>query len=300
MSDIKQCFTSRFVGGVMMEADFSQLEVIGLAILSEDKQLRQDILDGKDMHCVSASWVSGESYEHIKERVDAGDKKYIAMRQAAKQPRFELQYGAGAPTIAKNNGWPLSKAQDYIKRYYERYPEVKGWQDMVSAVVEGTAKLTNETTPSGDIIKRGYFKSITGRRYVFKQFESKGTRFDPKTKKRVPREPSFSPTQLKNYPVQGFATGDIVPEVLGRLRRVLTENNLSDKVLLVNTVHDSVLFDVDVKAIREMSYSIDGIALFIKNVMELAPQFMEERFGVKIDLPLKVDVKYGESWQETK
>ena len=62
----------------------------------------------------------------------------------------------------------------------------------------------------------------------------------------------FSPTQLKNYPVQGFATGDIVPEVLGRLRRVLTEKGLSDKVLLVNTVHDSVLFDVD-KKIKDFS-----------------------------------------------
>jgi DNA polymerase I-like protein with 3'-5' exonuclease and polymerase domains len=285
----------------MMEADFSQLEVIGLAILSEDKQLRQDILDGKDMHCVSASWVSGKSYEHVKRMVDSGDKYYVAMRQAAKQPRFELQYGAGAPTIAKNNGWPLSKAEDYIKRYYERYPGVEEWQKMVRALVNSTARLTNETTSTGDIIKRGYFESITGRRYVFKQYESKGTRFDPKTKKRVPREPSFSPTQLKNYPVQGFATGDIVPEVLGRLRRLLTKTNLSDKVLLVNTVHDSVLFDVDKKSIEEGDIlTIEGLSTFIKGAMELAPQYMEGRFGVRIDLPLKVDVKYGESWQETK
>jgi DNA polymerase I-like protein with 3'-5' exonuclease and polymerase domains len=284
----------------MMEADFSQLEEIGLAILSEDKQLRQDILDGKDMHCVSASWVSGESYEHIKERVDAGDKKYIAMRQAAKQPRFELQYGAGATTIAKNNGWPLSKAEDYIKRYYERYPGVEKWQEMVRAMVNSTATITNEMSASGEPMAKGYFKSITGRRYVFKQYESKGTRFDPKTKKRVPREPSFSPTQLKNYPVQGFATGDIVPEVLGRLRRVLTEAGLSDKVLLVNTVHDSVLFDVDKKALEDNNITIIGVCTFIKQTMEKAPKYMEESFGVKIDLPLKVDVKYGDSWQETK
>jgi len=50
MSDIKLCFTSRFRNGLILEADFSQLEVVGLAVLSGDPVLKDDILSGRDMH----------------------------------------------------------------------------------------------------------------------------------------------------------------------------------------------------------------------------------------------------------
>ena len=54
----------------------------------------------------------------------------------------------------------------------------------------------------------------------------------------------FSPTKIKNYPVQGFATGDIVPECTGRMfRAIIAEEHLRNLLLMINTVHDSNLFD---------------------------------------------------------
>lgn len=61
MSDIKDMFISRWKDGVILNADFSQLEVIVLAILSNDTQLKDDILSGKDMHVVRAAELFGIS-----------------------------------------------------------------------------------------------------------------------------------------------------------------------------------------------------------------------------------------------
>ena len=288
MSNIKEAFVSRFDNGVIMEADFSQLEVVGQAIVTKDKQLKQDLLDGLDMHLVSASWVTGKDYDWLKQAYDSGDPAVKKARQEAKRPRFELQYGAGVKTIAHNNGWSEQQAKDYIDRYYDRYPGVKKWQDDVARSVEMSAKPTGVISNSGDPHRRGFYKSITGRYYVFNTMESD---YQPKWGK---REPNFSPTQMKNYPIQGFATGDIVPEVLGRLYRGLVKHR--DKVLLINTIHDSIVFDVNTEA----GLGADLIAGGIKDMMQDAPRWMKERFGVEIDIPLKVDVEYGDSWKDCK
>lgn len=59
MSDIKDMFISRWNEGVILNCDFSQLEVIVLAILSNDSQLKDDIQSGKDMHVVRAAELFG-------------------------------------------------------------------------------------------------------------------------------------------------------------------------------------------------------------------------------------------------
>lgn len=92
MSNIKRCFTSRFgENGSILNADFSQLEVIGLAYLSQDKQLYKDILDGLDMHCINASFLYEKPYEYIKAQVDAGDLEWAKKRKTAKAPGFLIQ-----------------------------------------------------------------------------------------------------------------------------------------------------------------------------------------------------------------
>ena len=277
MSNVKEAFVSRFDKGVIMEADFSQLEVVGQAIVTGDKQLRQDLLDGLDMHLVSASWVTGMPYEELKERYDYGDAGVKKARQEAKRPRFELQYGAGAKTIAHNNGWSLDQANDYINRYYGRYPQVKEWQEDVAKEVERTAKPTGVISNSGEPHKKGFYRSPTGRIYVFNTMESD---HKPKWAKSAL---NFSPTQMKSYPIQGFATGDIVPEVLGRLYRNLCD--MRDRVLLINTIHDSIVFDVNLEDTR-----VKDVETTNKIVMDQEPKYLKVRLNLKMEIPLKFDL----------
>ena len=98
---------------------------------------------------------------------------------------------------------------------------------------------------------------------------------------------------MKNYPIQGFSTGDLVPEVLGRLVKHLTENDLLDKILLIGTVHDSIVCDV-----RPDAAYAAGVLL--KDAMQQAPKWMWERFGIDIDIPIKAEIKVADSWAGTK
>jgi DNA polymerase I-like protein with 3'-5' exonuclease and polymerase domains len=98
--------------------------------------------------------------------------------------------------------------------------------------------------------------------------------------------------------MQGFATGDLMPEVLGQLHREIhSKNLLKHRLLPINTVHDSIIFDADVRGSEVM---LCQMGIFIRDIMEDVPTYMYERFGVTIDLPLTVDLEYGETWADMK
>jgi DNA polymerase I-like protein with 3'-5' exonuclease and polymerase domains len=267
-----------------MEADYSQLEIIGLAFLSQDKLLCQDIKNGIDLHCMSAAGLYGLNYEDVLAGYQAEDPEMTKKRKIAKGFSFQLQYGSGAKAMADQLGLPLKMAQKFIKVYYERYKGVKEYQEYVKEAVMATrapsALRTVEKVPAG----LGQFTSVTGRRYVFQEFDAPAFLVEKGIKT------SFSPTQMKNYPVQGFATGDVVPLMMGEVYESLKANPLlRTKALLINTVHDSIMLDVHPDA-------IDRAALLVKQVLENAPYYIKMTWGLEFDLPLKVDITTGPSW----
>ena len=96
-------------------------------------------------------------------------------------------------------------------------------------------------------------------------------------------------TMIKNYPVQGFATGDIVPVVLLEMDERLKPL----KSCLVNTVHDSTVIDVHpeerehvIKIIQDMNRDLD--------------QIIEEAYGVKMNVAMLLEAKIGPNWLDTK
>jgi DNA polymerase I-like protein with 3'-5' exonuclease and polymerase domains len=288
MANIKECFKSRWGdNGVIVEIDFSQLEVIGAATVSGDPMMKADIMNDIDSHSQSASWLNPQhTYDEIRAGYVNDDPFFTEMRKKAKAPRFELQYGARAPSIARNNKISLEKAQGFIDAYYDRYKVLKAFQEDVQEQVEASIRLSDRRTASGQPAGVGEYISITGRRYSFYEQDSPQWLAD----KGQPR--SISPTQIANYPMQGFATGDIVPEVLGRVHDYIADRDLYEQVLMINTVHDSIIFDVH----RDKAYEMNNIAKYMENV----PAFMNERFGITIDLPFKVDVEYGRNWGNMK
>jgi hypothetical protein len=110
---------------------------------------------------------------------------------------------------------------------------------------------------------------------------------------RAAKSTTFSPTKVKNYQVQGYATGDIVPVVLGALwRNMLLFNAAREErvINLINTVHDSVLFDCDNIVV---AFEWAHVA---KTVMESAPKLVYDRLGVEFSMPLKVEAEIGKDW----
>lgn len=274
MSEIKKAFRSRYPKGRILELDFSQLEIYVLAVLSNDATLKSDLASGKDLHGISAEMLFGSTFTP-------------AQRKIAKQLSFQLQYGAGAKSMAETNGIAIEVAKKFIENYYSRYTGVKAYHDSLLAEVDYLRETrTGLRTQKGNPAGVSKMHSLTGRTYTF--IEQDAPDF-------LKVATSFSPTKTKNYPVQGFATGDIVPMCLGKIFRALRSNLTFDRAIrLVNTIHDSVMFDCKDEA------SALAWAAECKAIMENAPHDLKAIFGIDFDLPLHAGVEMGESWFDMK
>ena len=124
MSKIKECFVSRHEDGMIWEMDYAQLEVFGLAVLSKDQQLKDDLKSGIDMHCQNAAKMYGAGYADVKawytDPTSAQHKLWKERRSVAKVFSFQLQYGSGARNMAESQGVQVKLAENFIAAYYER------------------------------------------------------------------------------------------------------------------------------------------------------------------------------------
>lgn len=271
---IKKVFVSRWgKDGCIVEADYSQLEMIVLAALSGDKQLMTDIRNGTDMHDALYQSMHGKPLPKEK-------------RKAFKRCAFALVYGGGVNAISKQGKCSVEEAGEFKHAFYSRYPGVELWHistfDEVKRSREYFGAKDNDTgLPVGAGL---YVSPISGRHLRFREYVQDNWKGG--------KEVRFSNTETKNYPVQSGATADIVPLMVGKLYRVLRNNpELSDKALLIMTVHDSVLLDVHKDV-------LDRTVRLVRQVLESAPKVVEETFGYKFPLALKVGVSFGPNWFE--
>jgi DNA polymerase I-like protein with 3'-5' exonuclease and polymerase domains len=280
MSVIKQCFRSRYpIDGRLLEVDFSQLEIVGVAILSGDKALKSDIISGRDMHTVRAAELFGKAEADVTK----------AERKIAKALSFQLQYGAGAASMAAKNKIPKKLAEDFIELYYARYPTLKQWQEDNIEAVNASRKPSPYRTERGEPAGVGVLESPTGRIYSFTEYDApEFMREDKKWRKGV--STSFSPTQIKNYPSQGFATGDVMALYRANLLQCFREGLYA--ALPIMTIHDSVMFDCQDK------YSAARVFDVCKAQASVLATEIESRWGIRCDLPFKVEAKCGPTWAE--
>ena len=261
-----------------MEVDYSQLEIFALAHLTGDRVLAEDLLSGKDLHIMRAAQLFSLPESLVTK----------AQRRTAKSLSFQLQYGAGAKSMSVALKISQSMCQDFIDQYYARYPDVKVYQDNLIDKVASLRKPTSSHTPLGYTVGRASIKTKTGRCYVFREYDNP---FYVASSYSLGRPTNFSPTQIKNYPVQGFATGDIVPLVLGEVYHTIVPYH--EEVKLINTVHDSILLDLR----EDMCHTIGSL---VKQVMEDAPRMLKNTFDIDFNLPLNVEIKVGKTWSNMK
>jgi len=174
-------------------------------------------------------------------------------RQVAKGHTFAPLFGA--------SGYGRSRAEAaYYKHFNEKYQGIATWHK----------KLGNEA------MRHGKITTPSGRQYAF-----------PNVERRQNGTPTHF-TMIKNYPVQGFATGDIVPVVLLEMDERLKPL----QSCLVNTVHDSTVIDVHPK---ERNYVIQ----IITDMNNDLDQIIEEAYDVKMNVPMLLEAKIGPNWLDT-
>jgi len=174
-------------------------------------------------------------------------------RQEAKAHTFAPLFGA--------TGYGRSKAEEaYYIHFTEKYRGVANWHKNLADEALRFNKITN----------------VSGRQYAF-----------PDVQRRDNGSVTYF-TMIKNYPVQGFATGDVVPVVLNEMYKRLEPM----QSCLVNTVHDSTVIDVHPEE-REQVLNM------INDMNEGLTDLVESVYGIRMNVPLLLEAKIGPNWLDT-
>ena len=178
-----------------------------------------------------------------------------------------------------------SFAKALIAAYYMRYPTIHNLHARVEKAVLLSRKSTGKLTPKGFPAGEGVYVSETGRRYIFNEYDAPDWLAHKK-------DVGFSPTEMKNYPIQGEG-GEIVQGICGRLwRHFIFNGNYNNKAFLCNTVHDCVWIDCHEDVYKE-------VARDVKRIMEDV-QGWYDQFDIKITVPFPVEVEAGRNMLELK
>jgi len=209
---IRKAFVPYAKGHVLLSADYSQIELRILAHLAGDELLKKACKGDSDIHRYTASLM----FDVPESKVD--DK----MRYAAKRINFGIVYGMSAFGLAKDLDVPIAQAQDFIDKYFLRYPKVRTFLD-------------GEIQKARDL---GYVTTLFGRR-----------RYLPDIHNRNMGLRQFAERQAINAPMQGTAA-DIIKIAMVKISRQLIKEKLSSTMTM--TVHDELVFDVPQEEVKPM------------------------------------------------
>lgn len=285
-SNVKQLFISRFgEDGVMMEADYSQLEVVTKTVLCKDEQLRKDLLDGVCFHCVNLALAEHMDPWEVQKlaKGDNADPKWVLKRKKIKPFTFQEKYGGGAKLMADSTGLSVDEINAIIEAKKARYPQETEFDEKVFANANKTLTASPFRTPKGYPARVGYHLCETGTLYSFIESDAPDWKKD-----RDKVYTALKPTQTKNYPSQGLG-GFIMQDAIGIIAEwLLTRPDLWNKAKLVNTVHDCCWIDCH----KDVA---DEVAAMVQAIMQDVNWRFEQMFG-KLkgwDVPFPAEVEVG-------
>lgn len=288
-SSLRDMFISRFgAKGMCIEADYSQLEVVVLAVLADDQQMLEDLRNNVDFHCKRVTMMRPDiSYEEALLRAKKNkEAEFVKLRQQAKIFSFQRQYGAGVKLISQSTGL----TQDQVRMLIEKERETYSGVDVFNNMVELAANTYDPSLQDGNKnfhghqLFKGMFPVLTGSRYIFTESDIPQAMLKNSHGRAARKSTNFSPTHLKNYPVQGFA-GEIVQIMLGILyRKFLEKDNYGGLAFLTNTVHDCVWVDCHESVYRIVAAEVEEIMASVKSVLNS----MYPEMKITVDFPCDV------------
>ncbi|HWU51930.1 MAG TPA: DNA polymerase I, partial [Tahibacter sp.] len=222
---IRQAFVAP-TGFRILAADYSQIELRIMAHLSGDAGLLSAFVGGQDVHRATAAEVFGLPPD----QVDANQ------RRAAKAINFGLMYGMGAFGLARQLGIGRNEANDYIARYFARYPGVRQFMDNIREQAH----------------RDGYVETVFGRRLYLDDIRA-----------RNPNLRAGAERAAINAPMQGTAA-DIIKRAMIAVDTWLGER---EDARMLMQVHDELVLEVREDAVAEVS---EGLRSRMSAAAELA------------------------------
>jgi len=206
-------------GNQLVSADYSQIELRIMAHLSQDASLLAAFQSGEDIHRRTAAEILGIPAEDVTSE----------QRRYAKTINFGLIYGMSAFGLAQQLGIERSAAQQYMDRYFARYPGVKAYMD-------ATRKLARE---------KGYVETVFGRRLYMTEIRSSNNQ----------RRQAAERAAI-NAPMQGTAA-DLIKLAMIAVHGHLKQQSLSSKLIL--QVHDELVLEVPDTELENIKQALPGL-----------------------------------------
>ena len=200
--EMRRFFIAR-EGCLLVDADYSQIELRVLASVCGDENMQQAFLSGSDIHTSTAAQVFGLPEDFVSPE----------MRSAAKAVNFGIIYGIGPFSLSKDIGVSVAEAKKYIQSYLDNYPKV--------------TEFMNKTVADGE--KNGYVSTIFGRR-----------RYIPELSASNKNVQAFGKRAAMNAPIQGAAADIIKLAMVKVYRRLKAE---LPEVHLILQVHDELILE---------------------------------------------------------
>ena len=190
-------------GCVLVDADYSQIELRILAHITGDEHMQQAFLNGEDIHRSTAAKIYGIPQSEVTPR----------LRSSAKAINFGIMYGKGAYSLSKDIGVTVKEADAFLKNYLDAFPKVSGYMDKTIA----------------DAKERGYVSTLFGRRRALPELAS--SNFNVR---------SSGERMARNTPIQGTAA-DVIKLAMVRVWKRLRAEKLDSRLIL--TVHDELIVE---------------------------------------------------------
>ncbi|RKL80252.1 DNA polymerase I [Moraxella catarrhalis] len=238
-------------GRMILAADYSQIELRLMAHFSGDESLIRAFNHNLDIHTATAAEIMGKDISEVTP----------SERRAAKAVNFGLLYGMSAFGLAKQIEVDRAVAQDYIKRYFARYPAILEYMERTKTMAK----------------QLGYVQTILGRKLYSPDIQSSNRMIKDAAERAA-----------INAPLQGSAA-EIIKLAMIAVDEVLPK----DDAKLLLQVHDELVFEVD----TDKAHDIGNL---IKTAMQNALTDTAKKLGWAVDfaVPLVVEIGIGENWEQ--
>jgi DNA polymerase-1 len=198
---------------MLMDADYSQIELRIMAHLSGDPALVEAFREGRDVHTGTAARIHGVGEDDVSSE----------MRSLAKTINYGVIYGMGARGLARQLGISVDEAKGFIEEYFDKYPGVR---DFIDESIERARE-------------NGYAETLLGRKRPLPDIGSGDGRVR-----------SFSERIAVNMPIQGTAA-DMIKIAMIDIDREIAKRGLAGRMIL--QVHDELVFEVPADESKEMT-----------------------------------------------
>ncbi len=210
---IRKAFVPGIPEGLLLSADYSQIELRILAHCSGDERLIDAFRQDRDIHRFTASLIYGIPEAEVQPE----------QRNAMKAINYGILYGMTSRGLSKELGVSFDDSQAFIQAYFERYPNVRVWLD---AQIDQAKRV-------------GFVQTLLGRRRYLPELTSP----DPVIRQLGER-------MAVNAPIQGTAA-DLIKRAMVQLAKRLEDERLASRMVL--QVHDELVFEVPREELKALA-----------------------------------------------